>query len=165
MTPEAVVGAVGVMLVGGSFLVLWWRRKAPSPDPWSTEIDHTLQDPAALPVCHRCLEPQLEHVWFCKKCGAAVGAYNNLDPYASIFSEGEVFRSGSTGNRPPRTITIIGYVLISISMFTAFAPVYLYLLFKNLRRMKEQQRGLPPPEVESPTGAMQPPPPGENHEP
>lgn len=125
--------------------VLWWvigrvRSAEPAPDPWSQEIEASVHQPDAVPVCHRCLTPQerrLAH-WFCPVCGAAVGPYNNFLPYVYIFSQGEVLRQGTSGMVRSSFIIVVCYFLYSMSQYAIFAPVYWYYFIINLKRNTER---------------------------
>ena len=89
--------------VGGLALAVFWRfivwiREAPvRPDPWDAETEQKISEPDAQEVCPHCSTPQPPGAWFCAHCGRAVGPYNNLMPYVQVFSEGEVFRNGTSG--------------------------------------------------------------------
>jgi hypothetical protein len=52
-------------------------------------------------------------------------------PYVNAFSEGEVYRSGVLEHVRRSPLLIAGYLLISLS-YLIFAPIYWFLLFKNL---------------------------------
>jgi hypothetical protein len=49
-------------------------------------------------------------------------------PYVQVFSEGEVFRNGTSGRFRKRPLILIGYFLMTLGMFPIFAPIYLLLL-------------------------------------
>jgi len=118
--PNLIIGSLGV---GGLALyVLWrliaWVREAPArPDPWDAEIEKQISGPDAVEVCPHCLTEQSSTAWFCKKCGRAVGPYNNLMPYVMVFSQGEVFRNGVNGQVRQNPLTVIGYVFYSLTNF------------------------------------------------
>jgi len=145
LTAEAINSnlIVGELAIGGFVLVgLWrliiWIRDAPStPDPWSGEIEESLQLTNATPICHRCLTPHKTDARFCENCGSAVGTYNNWMPYVYIFSQGEVLRNGVTDRLRASPLTIIGYLIYSLGNYFIFAPIYWYFFFNNLRRLKE----------------------------
>jgi hypothetical protein len=117
-------------------LILWVRDSPVKPDPWDVETENKLSAPDAVQVCHHCFTEQPENSWFCPKCGSAVGPYNNLMPYVSIFSEGEVYRNGASGKLRPSALIVTGYFLLSFG-FGFFAPVYWLLLFKSFRHQKK----------------------------
>ena len=152
---------IGELALGGLALWAFWRlivwiRDAPvRPDPWDAEVEQKLSDPETAEVCPHCLTEQPPTAWFCKGCGRAIGPYNNLMPYVQIFSEGEVFRSGTSDRLRRGPLIPIGYFLISLS----FVPLiilkpydswllslailagllsYWTLLLKNFNRSKEQ---------------------------
>jgi hypothetical protein len=152
--PNLIIGSLGV---GGLALyVLWlliaWVREAPArPDPWDAEIEKQISGPDAVEICPHCLTEQSSTAWFCKKCGRAVGPYNNLMPYVMVFSQGEVFRNGVNGRVRQNPLTVIGYVFYSLANFAFFAPIYWVFLFKQFRPRKQQElrkaetAGEPPP--------------------
>jgi len=131
MTIEALVILAAVAGALYTFMK-WVGIGKPCPDPWGPEVDAAVNEPEAVPVCHRCFAPQDPESWFCPECGAAEGRYNNYLPFINIFSEGEVFRAGVSDNMRPNFLIVVGYLLISLSAYFVFAPVYWYFLFKNL---------------------------------
>lgn len=130
-----------VATVVGSFLiyhlVLWVRDSPTKPDPWGSEIEASLHEPNAVPVCHRCFTPCPPRGWFCENCGGAVGPYNNYMPYVRVFSEGEVFRNGVTGRLRTSPLIIAGYFPYSLTAYLMFAPVYWFFLVKNLNQQRK----------------------------
>ena len=132
---------IGGFAVGGLALFAFWRlivwvREAPvRPDPWDGEVEQKLSDPETPENCPHCSTPQKPGAWFCDYCGRAVGPYNNWMPYVQIFSEGEVFRNGVAGRFRNRPLVLTGFILISLSTYLVFAPIYLILLFYNWRRL------------------------------
>ena len=113
----------------------WKSKSAPlPPDPWSPDDDAAARSDDALPLCPRCLTPQKGTGWFCPKCGSSVGPYNNLMPYVSIYSIGEVARAGVGDDVPRNWLTRIGYVLFAVSAYAWFFPVYLVSLAFRRRR-------------------------------
>jgi hypothetical protein len=150
--PNQTVAGLGVafLLLAGLWRFVGWVREAPQkPDPWDAEFERRLEAPEALEVCCHCSTPQEPGAWFCKRCGSAVGPYNNLMPYVHIFSEGEVFRNGVTGRFRNRPFIFIGYVLITLGINPIFAPIFWFFLFKNLKRSKEANPGEQPEGVQS----------------
>ena len=138
--PDLVIGGLGLAVL--AFGLLWrvflWAVKAPtSPDPWDKEIENAVHEPEAVEICHRCFDPVLPGAWFCKRCGCAVGPYNNMMPYIIIFSQGEVLRNGINDKLPRNALVIFGYLLFSLSSYLVFAPIYWILFFRNLKRQKE----------------------------
>jgi hypothetical protein len=132
----AELAVIGLILAGLWRLVVWFRAAPVKPDPWSAEIEASLHQADATPICHRCLSPYRDDVWFCDTCGAAVGPYNNYMPYVHVFSEGEVFRNGVTDKMRASPLIIIGYLLFSLASYFVFAPIYWFFFFKNLARLK-----------------------------
>ena len=128
---------VGGFAVGGLALAAFWRliawvRDAPvKPDPWDAEVEQQLSE--AAEACPRCSTPQPPNAWFCAHCGKAVGTYNNLMPYVQVFSEGEVFRNGTSGQFRKRPLILIGYFLLGLGMFWFLAPIYWLSLLSNLK--------------------------------
>jgi hypothetical protein len=138
--PNLVVGefGLGALAVAALWCLIVWVRNAPfTPDPWSVEIEESLQQADATPICHRCLTPHQADARFCGHCGSAVGTYNNWMPYVDIFSQGEVFRNGVTDKLRVGPLTIIGYLIYSLGNYLIFAPIYWFFFFKNLKRLKE----------------------------
>ena len=118
---------IGIFLsVIGIWKLLAWINAAPvRPDPWDTETSEEIEQAGAAPVCHRCLTPQKPGSWFCERCNAAVGPYNNMMPYLNVFSEGEVFRNGLSQRVRNRPLVITGYLLLSLSTFPVIGPLCL----------------------------------------
>jgi hypothetical protein len=142
------IGIVAIVAIGGwlAFRLLQrWFSAPVSPDPWGPEVADALDQPDATAVCPHCQCPSERTRWFCPECGRAVGDYNNLNPYLYLFSMGEVLREGTTGRVRKSWLTIVGFVFLSLIEYTLLAPVYWFLLFRNLSR----QRG-PQPPVEGP---------------
>ena len=131
---------VAVVVGGLAFyrLILWVRAAPTKPDPWSAELETSVQGPDAVPVCHHCFTPCPQRGWFCENCGCAVGPYNNWMPFIHIFSEGEVFRNGVADKMRATPLTIGGYLLSSLGNYLVFAPIYWFFLFKNLKRVREE---------------------------
>jgi hypothetical protein len=151
--PEMVVAMLAVMLLVGfgiCRLFLWIRDSPTSPDPWGPEIERSLREDDATPVCHKCFTPQPPSQWFCEHCGTAVGDYNNLMPYVCLFSEGEVLRNGVTAKIRVNAVTFVGYLLLSLAVgfwptagflllpLLIFVAIYWYLFFTNLKRIKNE---------------------------
>jgi hypothetical protein len=55
-------------------------------------------------------------------------------PYVQVFSEGEVFRNGTSGRFRKRPLILIGYFLMTLVTFPIFAPFYLLSLLLNWKR-------------------------------
>lgn len=135
--PNLIIGGLGVGIL--MLAVLWrlivWVRDAPvRPDPWDAEVEKQLSEPGAAEICPHCLTKQSPTAWFCKKCGSAVGPYNNLMPYVMVFSQGEALRNSAAGRFRNRPLVLTGLVLIALSTFFIFAPVYLLLLLSTWKR-------------------------------
>jgi hypothetical protein len=136
-TPEETVATfalVGLGLVLIIFFLRWVLAGPAKPDPWDESISAQLQSPDATARCHRCVTPHADHLHFCPNCGVAVGDYNNLLPFEQLFSEGEVFRNGTTQRLRPTPLLIAGYILLSAAAYTLFAPFYWFFLLRNMRR-------------------------------
>ena len=145
---EKIVALAGAALVGVVAVMRclqWFWNVKPKPDPWGPEVEAALDDPQVLPACHRCFMPHAETDWFCPECGAAVGDYNNWSPYLQLFSVGEVLRDGTFGKPQHNWITVLGYLLLSVSQYIIFAPVYWVLFFMNLAGSPLQPRVKPTP--------------------
>jgi hypothetical protein len=113
----------------------WWN--APEPTPWSDEIQEGVQRPDAVQICHHCLTPQEHPGWFCQKCGAATGPYNNCMPFINVFSTGEVLRAGVDPKiNLPRWVRPT-YWLVGLFEFGIFTPFYWFRLFRAQKRRRE----------------------------
>ena len=55
-------------------------------------------------------------------------------PYVHVFSEGEVFRNGTSGRLRKSPLILIGYVLISLGTYWFLAPIYWFSLLLNWNR-------------------------------
>ena len=149
--PNLFIG--GVALAGLGLWVFWrlivWVRQAPvRPDPWDAETERKISDPETKEVCPHCLTEQPPTAWFCSGCGRAVGPYNNMMPFVQIFSEGEVFRNGTSGRIRKSPLILIGYFLIALGMFPFLAPVYLISMLMNWRRPVETPNAAAGPDVQ-----------------
>ena len=139
-SPEYQVALLAVMGLGlmGALAAIRWLFSGPlQPDPWGEQIAVALDEPESAPVCHRCLTEQSSVAHFCPQCGAAVGECNNVLPFEQIFSEGEVFRNGTTLKVRPRFLVVTGYLILSLAAYTIFAPVYWFFFLRNLLRRPE----------------------------
>jgi hypothetical protein len=140
--PNIIIGefAAGGLALAGLWRFVTWVREAPiRPDPWDAEVEQKLSEPEAQEICHHCFAPQPPTAWFCARCGSAVGPYNNLMPFVQVFSEGEVFRNGTSGRFRNRPLILIGYFLITLGSFPFLAPVYWLSLILNSKRSPELQ--------------------------
>jgi len=116
--PNLVVAgfATGGLLLFGLWRLIVWVRDAPvTPDPWDVAVEQKLQQPETPEVCPHCLTEQPPTAWFCRRCGRAVGPYNNVMPYLQVFSEGEVFRSGTSERLRKGPLILVGYLLLSLN--------------------------------------------------
>jgi hypothetical protein len=127
--------AVGGLMLAALWRLVVWIRDAPvTPDPWDAETEQIISEPAAQEICPHCSTPQPPDAWFCQGCGRAVGPYNNLMPFLQVFSEGEVFRNGTSGQFRNRPLIFLGYFLMTLGIFPIFAPIYLLSLLLNWNR-------------------------------
>lgn len=120
-----------------------------TPDPWGPEVEQAIQEPDAMPVCVRCFTPQEYHQWFCPECGSAAGPFNNSMPFVMLFSEGEVFRNAVEDKIKPTWLTVSGYVLLSTSLYSLFAPVYWFRLHEGFQRYEQARKSAETSELET----------------
>jgi hypothetical protein len=125
----------------------WLRAGTPSPDPWDSQVAESMEQETAEPLCYHCLAPQKDERWFCQECGASVGPYNNYDPYAQIFSQGQLFRTGVLDRIPRRPVVIIGYIIVPVTVFFIFAPIYWFFFIRNLTAPTPVLPDAPEPQV------------------
>jgi hypothetical protein len=133
--PNILIGeiALGGLALAAFLRLIVWIRDAPArPDPWDAEVERKLSE--AVEVCPHCLTEQPPTAWFCKGCGRATGPYNNLMPYLQVFSEGEVFRNGASGQFRNRPLILAGYFLVILGTFPLLAPLYLVWLLTSRRK-------------------------------
>jgi hypothetical protein len=143
--PYQVVAGFGIAflsLVGLWRLIVWVREAPVKPDPWDAGVEQKISGPEATEVCSHCLTEQPPTAWFCKHCGKAVGPYNNLMPFVNVFSEGEVFRNGTTGRFRNRPFIVIGYMLLSLAAYSFFAPIFWFFLLSNLKRPPKERESI-----------------------
>jgi hypothetical protein len=129
-----------------SRLKAWWAKT--TPDPWTEEVDRGVRDPEALAVCHHCLTPQETTSWFCPNCRAAVGPYNNLDPYLRICSIGEAARAATGRHIRVSFLTVggsLGMVLVSAPYL---CPFFAWRLYGNCRRIRKLDEAATQPEAQ-----------------
>jgi hypothetical protein len=116
-------------------ITAWWHE--PITYPWPEELNEEVQRAESAYVCHHCLTPQGHPGWFCPKCGAATGPYNNYLPYINIFSTGEVVRAG-VGSKLKWTCFTTGlFILFSFLEYLVFAPAYWFRMYRNWKRQHE----------------------------
>ena len=140
--PNQLVGclALGGLVFAGFWRLIVWVRSSPiHPDPWDAATEEKLSALETVEVCHHCSTPQPANAWFCEYCGSAVGPYNNLMPYVCIFSQGEILRNGVNARMRKSPLTVFGYLLYSLGNYAVFAPLYWFLLFKQFKRLDEEQ--------------------------
>ena len=143
--PNKIVGGFGLTLLAltGIWRLIVWIREAPiKPDPWDAEVEQKLSGPEATEVCPHCFTQQPPTAWFCKRCGKAVGPYNNMMPFLNVFSEGEVFRNGTTGRFRNRPLIVVGYMLLSLVAYSFFAPIFWFFLLFNLKRTPNERESI-----------------------
>ena len=139
-TPEQSIATFVVLGIGIAAAVALrrWLFSGPrQPDPWSEQIAGELESPESASVCHRCLTEQAPCAHFCPKCGVAVGDYNNCLPFEQIFSEGEVLRNGTSMKVRPSFVVVAGYLVLTLTAYSIFAPVYWYFFIRNLLRSRD----------------------------
>jgi hypothetical protein len=146
-TPEQTIVffvVLGIVVVG-LFRFFRWLFSGPlTPDPWGPALTEAVDLAESEPVCHRCLTEHSNLAHFCPNCGAAVGDYNNVMPFEHVFSEGEVFRNGTTLKTPPTFLRVTGYFVLSLGSYFVFAPIYWFFLLKNFSRSAALQTTDPP---------------------
>ena len=128
--PNQIVAGLGVtfLVLAALWRFIAWVREAPqTPDPWDVEVEHSLEEPEAVEICHHCFHPQPPNAWFCGNCGSAVGPYNNLMPFVNVFSTGEVLRNGVMDKLRPNLLIVSGYLLLSVSLFSLLRGRRAYL--------------------------------------
>jgi len=109
----------------------WWN--ASEPNPWPEEDQEAVHQSDAVRICHHCLTPQERFGWFCPKCGAATGPYNNCMPFVNVFSTGEVLRAGVNPKiKLARWVKPV-YWLVGVFEYGIFAPAYWFRLFRAQR--------------------------------
>ena len=148
--------AGGLVLAALWRFIVWVREAPTTPNPWDAEVERELSEPEAVEICPHCLTEQSSTAWFCRGCGRAVGPYNNLMPYVQIFSEGEVFRNGTSDRLRNSPLILAGYFLLSLNFVALiiFRPFHSWLLslltllallsywsslLKNLKRSKAKE--------------------------
>ncbi len=128
-----------LMLAACIALALWrfahWLMTAPpEPEPWDEQVTAELDE--AVPICCRCLERHSPDLHFCPECGAPVGTYTNLLPFEYLFSLGDLLRIGTTGIIHRTPFTVLGFIAVSLVEYTIFAPLYWFMLLRNIERLR-----------------------------
>ena len=108
---------------------VWWLKT--SPNPWPEELDEAVERNDSKMICPCCSTPQSDRAWFCPKCGAAVGPYNNTMPFLNIFSTGEMLRAGTGSRLKKSPLVVVGFLLVGLTQYLLFAPLFLYRFVKN----------------------------------
>lgn len=125
----------------GAMIRDWWHKQPQKPTspqhPWSDEIQAEVERPDAIRICHRCLTPQQLVGWFCPKCGAATGPYNNCMPCVYVFSTGEVLRAGVDPQiRFAHWVRPV-YWIVGAFEYLIFAPIYWVRLLRAQKGRRE----------------------------
>ena len=108
---------------------IWWLKT--SPNPWPEELDAAVEERDSKMICPRCSTPQSDRAWFCPKCGAAVGPYNNTMPFLTIFSMGEMLRAGTGSQLKKSPLVFVGFLSVGLTQYLLFAPFFLYRFIRN----------------------------------
>ncbi len=130
-----------LVALGAGWLLVRWVQTAPArPDPWESAAGSAadLREPDTW-LCYRCLGPHSEAAKFCPDCGAAVGPYNNYDPFLFLFSVGQWLRTGT--REPPRRGWLfgLGFALAALGAVMILAPAYWVVLAWNRRRSRRNR--------------------------
>jgi len=140
--PERSVGYLAIIALGCfcfARFVIWLFKGPREPDPWDEQIAADLAEGNCTPVCHRCLTPHDPLVNFCPQCGAAVGEYTNLLPFPRLFSLGHTLRIGTSGGFKRSPLIVGGFILLAIAEYAIFAPVYWFMLFRNISKQQHAE--------------------------
>lgn len=143
MKPEMVVAAVattGIVLFMLWRLGRWFFGGPASPNPWDEQVEQSIQEPDATPICRRCLQPHDENARYCAHCGLPVDALVPLSPFHQVFAIGDVLLTGTQRKFPVNWMTISGYVLLSMAQYLIFAPFYWFFLLRNVRRIRAESK-------------------------
>jgi hypothetical protein len=101
------------------------------PDPWPAEVEAEVRSREARPLCLNCLFPQERQRSFCPHCGVTTHEFAVVMPYMQIFPVGDMLRSGVSGPPEPRWGVQVFLVLVSLTQYSIFAPVYWYWMFRR----------------------------------
>lgn len=63
-------------------------------------------------------------------------------PYINLFAEGELLRTGTTGNYKVAPLTVIGFLMYALAEYHIFSPVYVYFWYRNLKRISISEENL-----------------------
>jgi hypothetical protein len=143
--------AIAGLAVYGIWSLLRWLSRGPkTPDPWNDEVAAEIEGLNATPLCPHCLarHGELEH--FCPDCGGPVGAYTNLMPFPYLFSVGHMLRIGTSGTFKDSRFLITGFFLFAIAEYAVLAPVYWWMLLKNVTRLRSSNQSEAQPPVSKP---------------
>jgi hypothetical protein len=141
MGPELLVGitATAALLLFGCWrLFRWFFGGTPGPNPWDEATEERIQQPDAVPLCRRCLEPYEDAARYCSHCGLPVDSLVPLSPFHQLFAVGDVLLTGTQRRFSVNWITITGFVLLSMIQYMVFAPVYWFCLLRNVRRLRAE---------------------------
>lgn len=133
---ETVLTTVIVLVGISSLLALgrWIMGAAVRPDPWHGDPDVNPDSQEAHPLCTRCLSQLEETDWFCAACGKAAAPTTNMMPFLESLSLGDVLRQGTDGRFRKNPLSVAGYIVLSVTQYWIFAPVYWWRLYRNIRR-------------------------------
>ncbi len=118
---------------------IWWLKTP--PNPWPEELDEAMEKTDSKMICPRCSTPQSDRAWFCPKCGAAVGPYNNTMPFLYIFSTGEMLRAGTGSQLKKSPLVFVGFFWVGLTQYLLFAPLFLYRFIRNWYRPTTGEQG------------------------
>jgi len=133
--PDRLVGFLGIYVLCGCSVVIFirWLLDSPrSPDPWNEQVAAEMEKDDSVPLCHHCIAPHHPLAHFCGHCGASVGTYTNYMPFLRQFAVGHTLRIGTREPFKRSPLTIVGFLVVSLAEYKIFAPVYWYLLLRNV---------------------------------
>ncbi len=141
--PDRLIGEIGLAVLALGFLwrFIVWIGQLPCVcrTRGTKKSKKHCTNLKRVEVCHRCNKPVPPGSWFLRALWLRVVGLlsNNLMPYVHVFSEGEVLRNGINDKLPQNALIVSGYLLVSLSMYLVFAPIYWVFLFRNLKRQKD----------------------------
>ena len=150
--PDRRIGmlAIAGLAAYGIWVFVRWMLQGPkTPDPWDDGVAAEIENENATPLCPHCLARHGELDHFCPDCGGPVGAYTNLMPFPYLFSVGHLLRIGTDGTFKRSRFLIVGFFLFAIAEYAVLAPVYWFMLLKNITRLRSSNRSEVEPPVES----------------